>query len=110
MTKRMILAITMVEFASGKRGGYVPYMLLNEIKTMSSQLAKRCMILLFSIIALFPLLVHFLPPKYLLCEKYTANIRQSPRKVTTLQVVRTSFLGPGPRLFPPWFVCIYERI
>ena len=56
-------------------GSHFPYILLNEIKTMFSQLATRCMIYFFSIIELLPLLVRFLPLKYLLCEKYTAHIR-----------------------------------
>ena len=54
---------------------HFPYILLNEIKTMFSQLATRWMILFFSVIELLPLLVRFLPLKYLLCEKYTAHIR-----------------------------------
>ena len=100
ITKRMILAITMVKFASGG-GSYFPYILLNEIKTMFSQLSCKPMRdIIFSIIELFPLLARFSPLKYLLCEKYTVNIRWPPRKVTALQVVRTSFLGPRPRLFP----------
>ena len=61
---------------------------------------QRGMILFFSIIELFPMLVRFSPLKYLLCVKYTAIIRWPPHKVTTLQAVRTSFLGPRPRLSP----------
>ena len=35
------------------------------------------------------------------CGKNTVIIRWPPRWMTALQVVRTSFLGPRPRLFPP---------
>ena len=33
--------------------------------------------------------------------KNTAIIRWPPRKVTSMQIVRTSFLGPRPLFFPP---------
>ena len=54
--------------------------------------------LFFSIIELFPLQVRFLFRKYF--RKNTATICWPPHKVTALQVVRTSFLGPRPHLFP----------
>ena len=41
--------------------------------------------------------------KIIYCGKSTAIIRWPPRGVTALQVVKTSFLGPRPRLFPPPF-------
>ena len=39
--------------------------------------------------------------KNIYCGKDTSIIRWPPLRVTALQVVRTSFLGPKPRLFPP---------
>ena len=57
---------------------------------------------LFSTIELFPLLAHFSLLKYLLWEN-TAIIRWPQCKVTALHVMRTLFLHPRPRLFPPWF-------
>ena len=39
--------------------------------------------------------------KNIYCGKNTAIIRCPPCRVTALQVVRTSFLGPRPCLFPP---------
>ena len=39
--------------------------------------------------------------KNVYCRKNTAIIRWSPLRVTALQVMRTSFLGPIPRLLPP---------
>ena len=51
----------------------------------------------------FPLPVRFLllkSPKIFTVGK-SAIIRWPPRSVTALQVVRTSFLGPRPRLSPP---------
>ena len=46
--------------------------------------------------------------KHIYCGDDNATIRWPPRGVTALQVVRTSFLGPRPRLFlpPPLFTCI----
>ena len=54
----------------------------------------------------FPLPVPFLLLKSH-CGKNTAIIRWPPRRATALQVVRTSFLGPRPRLSPPWNVLYF---
>ena len=42
-----------------------------------------------------------LASKNIYCEKNTAIIHGPPRRVTALQVVRTLFLGPRPRLSTP---------
>ena len=89
-------------------GSHFPYILLNWNQSDDLTTCNAMHDVIFSIIELFPLLVRLLPLKYLLCEKYTANIRWPPRKVTALQVVRTSFF-PDLVCLPPWFACIYER-
>ena len=43
----------------------------------------------------------FKKSKNIYCGKDTSIIRWPPRRMTALQVVRTSFLGPRPRSFPP---------
>ena len=53
--------------------------------------------IIFTIIELFLLLLHFSLLKYLLWETYY----NYPLTTTALQVVRTSFLSPIPRLSPP---------
>ena len=58
------------------------------------------MILLFLIFLTFLISSagSLLASKNIYCEKNTAIIRCPPRRVTALQVLRTPFLGPRPRL------------
>ena len=56
--------------------------------------------MIFLIIELFPCWFASRLWNILLCEKYSAIIRWTPRNVTALQVVRTSFLGPRPLSSP----------
>ena len=75
---------------------------------------QRCMISFFQFFKhfWFPLPVPFLLLKSLkifTVGKNTAIIRWPPHRATTLQVVRTSFLSPRPRLSPPphpWYKLI----
>ena len=67
---------------------------------------QRCMILFFSIFQACLLssagsLLASTKSKNIYCGKNTAIIGWPPSAVTTLQVVRTSFLSPRPRLFTP---------
>ena len=56
---------------------------------------QRCMILFF-----FDFLIISSAGSFLASMKSTGIIRWPPRRVTALQVMRTSFLGPRRRLFP----------
>ena len=72
---------------------------------------QRCVILFFSFFIFSVSISDFLcrsllaseKSKNIYCGKSTAIFRWPPRGVTALQGVRTSFHGPRPRLFPPWF-------
>ena len=61
---------------------------------------QRGLILSFQLLNYFLYWFAYRVWNILLCEKYSAIIRWTPRNVTALQVVKTSFLGPRPLSFP----------